>query len=370
MSYDPFERGGFPVGVATATAIDPSRDDRALRFEIWYPASEEYAGRDLAAECRDTYEVFPGFPMGAQSAVRDAARRSGRRPLVFFSHGFGGHRRQSTFLCTHLASHGYVVASVDHSGNTTADLLQLLMSVQMGAPLPDTSALVGEFVVARPSDVTFGLDRLLDDSLGGFANGIDPGRIGIAGHSFGGWTALVVAARDRRIRAALPLAPAGGESALPVEALTRALADDWGRDVPTLFLVADRDTILPFSGMRRLFERTPTSKAMFVLRQSDHMHFCDEVEQVHELIRLLPPPENFQHLASRMPPIAELCTGDQAYLFVRGLGLAHMDAHLKGDLGAASFLENDAAEALAKRGVSVEVHRSLPTGERPVRSAG
>ena len=26
-----------------------------------------------------------------------------------FSHGFGGHRRQTTHFCIHLASHGYVV---------------------------------------------------------------------------------------------------------------------------------------------------------------------------------------------------------------------------------------------------------------------
>jgi len=34
---------------------------------------------------------------------------------------FGGHRRQSTFFCTHLASHGYVVAAADHTGNTTLE---------------------------------------------------------------------------------------------------------------------------------------------------------------------------------------------------------------------------------------------------------
>lgn len=36
-------------------------------------------------------------------------------PLIVFSHYSGGHRRSATFLCTHLASHGYVVAVLDHS---------------------------------------------------------------------------------------------------------------------------------------------------------------------------------------------------------------------------------------------------------------
>ena len=42
-------------------------------------------------------------------------------PIALFSHTSAGHRRQSSFLCRHLASHGYVVAAVDHTGNTARD---------------------------------------------------------------------------------------------------------------------------------------------------------------------------------------------------------------------------------------------------------
>src|SRR6185369_5476378 len=98
-----------------------------------------------------------------------------------------------------------------------------------------------------------------------------------AGHSFGGWTTLAVAGRDRRIRAALPLAPAGGGSELPVQQLRESLDLDWDRDVPTLFIVADRDTLLPLSGMHELLERTQATKRMVILKNADHMHFCDRV---------------------------------------------------------------------------------------------
>jgi hypothetical protein len=40
-----------------------------------------------------------------------------------FSHGYGAHRRQSTFFCTHLLSHGYVVA-MDHTGNTVFETIR------------------------------------------------------------------------------------------------------------------------------------------------------------------------------------------------------------------------------------------------------
>ncbi|MGH7858791.1 MAG: alpha/beta hydrolase family protein, partial [Candidatus Binatia bacterium] len=103
MSYDPFARGPFPVGVRTAIAV---RGDRSLPIEVWYPATDAFGGKDVAEATRDVYDLIPGLPPGWQEAVRDADAREGSFPLVAFSHGFGGHRRQTTFLCTHLASHG------------------------------------------------------------------------------------------------------------------------------------------------------------------------------------------------------------------------------------------------------------------------
>jgi len=106
---------------------DAGRSGRPLPTEVWYPASEEFRGKDVAEGTRDNYELVPGLPPGWQEAVRDAEARKGPFPLVVFSHGFGGHRRQSTFLCTHLASHGYVVAAVDHTGNTIVEMVQFMM---------------------------------------------------------------------------------------------------------------------------------------------------------------------------------------------------------------------------------------------------
>lgn len=353
MPYDPFRRGPHPAGVRTLGLVDSRRGDRPLALEVWYPATDAFAGRDVAEATRDTYELVPGLPPGWQDAVRDAEARRGRFPLVAFSHGFGGHRRQSTFLCTHLASHGYVVAAPDHTGNTIVDVVQLVMSLQLGTPLPDPEAMIAELIAARPADVRFAIDRLLEGE-GGLADAIDAERIGVSGHSFGGWTALAVTAADRRIRAALPLAPAGGSSPLPAEALRGSLVFDWGRDVPTLFLVAERDSLLPLPGMHELLEKTRGRKRMVVLANADHMHFCDRVEEVHELFRMMPPPF-FEEVAKQVAPIGDLCPSEHAYAFVRGLGLAHMDAHLKESEAAASFLAGDLVRALADRGVSVRV---------------
>jgi dienelactone hydrolase len=272
--------------------------------------------------------------------------------MVVFSHGYGGHRRQSTFLCTHLASHGYLVAAPDHTGNTIQDVMEGILARVQGRPAVDPFTTLKDFIVLRPADVTFLLDHLLADGQ----LDADPERIGLAGHSFGGWTTLATTGRDRRIRAALPLAPAGGDTPIGVTSLTEALDFRWGREVPTLFIVADRDTLLPLGGMRDLLERTPSvAKRMVVLERSDHMHFCDRVEETHEMFRLMPQDPLFASIQQAIPPIAELTPGAQTHLAIRGLGLAHMDAHLRGNESAARLLTGDVGALLAARGVTAAI---------------
>ena len=346
-AYDPFARGPFPVGVRTLELV---RGGRSLPVELWYPATDEYAGKDLAEATRDRYELIPGFPFVWQEAVRDATPRRGRHPLVAFSHGYGGHRRQSTFLCTHLASHGFVVAAVDHTGNTMLEVVRGVMTLRSGGTLPHPDTVLREFVVLRPADVSFAIDHVLGtDGL------VDADRIGMAGHSFGGWTTLTTTARDRRIRAALPLAPAGGASPIPSNLLRESVDLRWSREVPTLYVVADRDSILPLAGMQELFARTPATKRMVVLEDADHLHFCDRVEETHELFRTMPQDPLFEDIQKAIPPIAELVPGERAHLAIRGLALAHMDAHLRGDAAAARLLAGDVRAALAERGVAASV---------------
>jgi dienelactone hydrolase len=354
MSYDPFARGRHAVGVRSVDTTDAARS-RYLPVEVWYPADESFAGKDTDEASMDSYDVLPGFPPARQAAVRNAAAAAGRYPIVLFSHGFGGHRRQSTFLCTHLASHGYVVASADHTGNTIIDVAQAALQVMMGNPMPDPTPLVNELITARPADVSFVLDELLAGKLGVDPAHLDAERVGMAGHSFGGWTTLQTTARDKRIRAALPMAPAGGKSPLPTEMLWQALEFTWGRDVPTLFLVADKDTLLPLDGMHQMLEATRGTKHMAILGDSDHMHFCDEVEATHEMFRTMPQVEPFAAIAKFVPPIAELSPGLHAYDFNRGLGLAHMDAVLRGNEEAAAFLAGDLPSVFGSRGIRVSV---------------
>src|SRR2546422_507574 len=154
---------------------------------------------------------------------------------------------------------------------------------------------------------------------------------------------------------AVPLAPAGGASPLPVNLLRESVDFRWDREVPTLYVVAGRDSLLPLAGMHELLERTPAAKRMVVLEDADHLHFCDRVEETHELFRTMPQDPLFEDIQKAIPPITELVPGERAHLAIRGLAAAHLDAHLRGDAAAARLLAGDVRTALAERGVAASV---------------
>jgi hypothetical protein len=109
--------------------------------------------------------------------------------------------------------------------------------------------------------------------------------------------------------------------------------------------------------MYELFERTPATKQMVILRRPDHAHFTDDVEEAHENARKMPFTGELAWLPKEMRPISELCSGEQAHVFVRGLTLCQMDAVLKRQKEAQGFLAGDVEAELAERGVDVIVHK-------------
>lgn len=342
MSYDPFERGPYPVGVRTTEWTDAARGGRRLAAELWYPAPDDLRGQDLIDPVRDRYELLPGLSSSWQAAVRDAPMRTGERwPLVVFSHGFGGHRRQSTFLCTHLASHGYAVAAIDHTGNTVVEMVQAAMAgVRTGRS-------VQQMIDDRPGDLRFAIERALAE-----LPVADPARVGAAGHSFGGYTVLRAIPDEPRIAAALALAPAGGRNPVAGDNLYRTLRWQWDRSVPTQLIVADLDSVLPLSSMPDLVAGVGADARVAVIERADHMHFCDAVERVHELFRMMPRHDGVP-IVKDIPPFDTLCPAAHGYDTVRALGLAHFDAYLRDRAEARAFVTDGWLPALRSRGIAV-----------------
>ncbi|HXW45024.1 MAG TPA: dienelactone hydrolase family protein [Streptosporangiaceae bacterium] len=320
--YDPFRPGESGVGVLTTQARDFDRD-RVFPCEVWYPAAAD-----------------PG------SEQREAPAAPGRHPLIVFSHYSFGNRRRATFLCRHLASHGYVVAAMDHSECVVPE-----MTGRPGETSADRAARIQAIIASRVPDVRFLLGYLLDGEAAGLAGiGIDPGLVGVAGHSFGGWTALAASAAEPRFRAVVALAPGGGSHPRP-GVLPLPVPSGWQGELPVLILTGDHDVPVPLDAVLEVFESAPAPKRMFVLRRADHQHFADDVEESHEALRAMTLPAEAAWLTAEMLPVSELCPAEHAHLFTRGLALAHLDAALRRDGAAQAFLGNSAEAALAASGI-------------------
>jgi len=364
MPYDPSQRGAAPVGVRTIALRDETRGGRTLEVEVWYPAADAHRGQDLDPATQDRYEPAPGLPPLAQRAVRDAEPLAGSYPLIMYFHGGVAHRRYSSELCTHLASYGYVVASPDFPGNTLADQVHDMRLEAGAAP-----RLVGSLQSAgdRPLDAKLAMDRLLGGAAPGLSELIDAARIGTAGQSFGGWTVLALNSVDRRPQASFAIVPPSGKGPARTEVIAELLRlDDWGRNVPTFVLAGERDSVVPVEGVRDLHRKLREPRRLAILRGAGHVHFGDNPEVEHESFRAACASNDypvggehsidFPAIAAATPPFSELCPAEHGEAVVRGLCVAHMDAHLKALPAARDYLNGDVAALFAARGIDLEVH--------------
>ncbi len=350
-AYDPFARGPHPVGVRTLDVPDPARDG-TIRVEVWYPAAATVRGADLDRRRQDRYRIFGVAPRRRQAAVRDAPPADAiGLPLVVFSHGLGSFARQSTFLTTHLASHGYLVVAPDHRGSTLADMASLrrvgvtavrdVLATAADARLQHVPTLIEAFTTALPA----------------YAGRVDAGRLGIAGHSFGGWTSIGVTSVPTRIGCALALAPigVGPNPAFGGQDAYGRFDLPWPGRPPTLIIAAERDSICRLPGIERLHAALGAPHRLAVLADTDHVHFCDRAHQSHQAFAfLLGAGRALRVSRTRIVPWRELLAEEPAHDVVRGAGLAHFDAHLKALPAATDFLGR-LSDACTTRGAPLTV---------------
>jgi predicted dienelactone hydrolase len=263
--------GPHPVGVRTIELVDASRMNvdgtgpRPVTLEVWYPSTPEA----IVGVERYVVNLF-GFDVARTPTYQNVDRAPGAFPLVLFSHGNAGIRFQSIFLAVHLASHGYVVASPDHHGNTFLDI--------------GVGTIDGLSFANRPRDMRFVLDDLLARNASGgdfLAGAIDTTRIGMSGHSFGGFTTFALAAGaevDPRIGAFMPLAPASPFDAAHLGAITK----------PILIQGGSLDDTTPFDTQQAApFELLPSGAAVVGLAEivgAGHFTFSDICEVPRDLV--------------------------------------------------------------------------------------
>jgi predicted dienelactone hydrolase len=109
-------------------------------------------------------------------------------PLVVIAPGFEANRTFLAYLARHLASHGLVVAAIEHPYTTTRSALPTNLEQLLPA---------SEFV-DRPQDIRFLLDELarLNQASEAWRGKLNTEQVSIIGHSLGGYAALALAGAE------------------------------------------------------------------------------------------------------------------------------------------------------------------------------
>ncbi len=243
------EFGEFPVGVMT---LELGEEPGEQPLSVWYPAdSDAVAG--METEIFDSAQAIPAafralIPESMQSAVETNSYRdapiadSNTFPVVIYSHGFGGHRDVAIFFTTHLASHGFVVASPEHIHR---NLPAQAFGTAESSPEKDQADVANTLAAL---DAAFG-------------NNADTARVGVIGHSAGASTALGALANEA-VLAAIPLA---GGGSVPPEAA----------DKPILVIVAELDLTVPTDRSLASYDSAPGPRTFVNLAQAGHNSFTD-----------------------------------------------------------------------------------------------
>ena len=117
----PKPTGPAAVGTDRVQLVDRARAGRRLMLTRWYPAAAGAARRPLAPYASPRLAAALGLP-AVRAHARDRARpRRGRLPVVLFSPGLGTPRVIYQALAEDLASHGYLVIAVDHTGEAPVE---------------------------------------------------------------------------------------------------------------------------------------------------------------------------------------------------------------------------------------------------------
>lgn len=263
--------GPHPVGVAEMTFADDSRQ-RILRVQLWYPAAGGTVNGDLSiADFADAQHraAFSGLVAAADptcttrtiSAAWNPPAAAGSFPLVAFSHCHECTRFSGMTIARRLASHGFAVVSVDHTGNTLWDQIDMT-----GLPLDGTT------LELRVADLAFAVSRARGELATMTGVTLDGGSPGVFGHSFGSVTAGLYAQRNGAA-AVFGLAAPMENPLLPGVTITAI-------DAPLGFLVAKEDNSISELGnelIRGNFSRAVGPAWKFEVADAGHWSVSDLV---------------------------------------------------------------------------------------------
>lgn len=307
------QAGESPVGVIPEGTLRDTTRDRDVVFTVEYPT------------------------------------RPGLYPLIIFSHGFGATRQAYVGLSSHWASQGYIVIKPAH-----VDSGRLQSSGVVEAWESQTQADWRN----RVRDITFLIDSLdqLEKAYPELAGKIDRTKIGVGGHSYGAFTAMLVGGvrtfpgntsyADPRVKAVVAMSPQGPDE-------TRGLTTESWRElhVPTLFMTGTQDRGTTDAQTpewrRQAYELSPAGdKWLAVLEGARHASFVGRIDAGTEALypnsQMIGDTGRMQERPDPRQPGRESSAGLRmraVFADVKAVSLAFWDTYLRGDAEGRTALE-------------------------------
>jgi dienelactone hydrolase len=289
----PRPTGPYPVGTAELHLVDSERMDpwsskaRELMISLSYPAwpSARPVAKHMKPGVADFYDknsgavgITPGMAdfAGTRTHTRIGAPAiPGDRPVIIYSPGGGNSRSMGTTLVEDLVSRGYLVVTIDHTFTGPVEFPGRFEGLGRGV---DNAKVMQE----RAKDTSFVLDQLA-------ARGIDLSRVGMFGHSMGGFTTAETMLTDRRIDAGINLDgsmdPRAGQ------------ASSKGADRPFLLMGGGLSSNVPHNHQHSddwgaFWANSTGWKRDVYLPTAEHMSFADTQLLLAQINRQFPLPQD------------------------------------------------------------------------------
>lgn len=232
--------GDFEIGTQTFELEDLTRKEvysedphakRRIKYQVWYPAESTeglervqwLSNGTLVPRTLLKHTLFPVPPFLLDQTAEvvshsytKAPLRQGAEtyPVIVISHGWRGFRELHTDFAEDLASHGYIVLSIDHTYGSEAVAFE---DGSVAYLEPDAlpritkpsifSEKAQQLAVTYGKDVEMVLDELerLNEEDDTFKGQLDLDRIGLLGHSTGGAGDVFISLQDERVQALIGL---------------------------------------------------------------------------------------------------------------------------------------------------------------------
>jgi predicted dienelactone hydrolase len=287
-------------------------------------------------------------------------------PVLVISHGVAEDRQTFAYLAEHLASHGFAVVALEHTGGDGNRLRRYLAGLE--APPAATELL------DRPRDVTYVLDELQRQmqTEPDLQNRFNLEQVGLIGHSLGGYTILALAGATLNFEQVQK--DCNPNQSLNLSVMLQCRATEIPPDPPTyqdarikaVFAINPlSSTVFGKQGISQI--RVPVA----FVAGSDDIFTPAVPEQIRPFTWLQTPNkyllliEKGTHFSAQMPstgeqtfPLPSSLTGPDPALvhaYMKALSLAFFQTHLLGQPEAQSYLSASYVRSLSQAPLTLNI---------------